>query len=125
MTTGDAVQAAAGLLLHSVLGRPLLPVAPHAMAVMVQLPAPKDYFGNAGELCSSGLWVSCGPLCCLAGCVVWLPCSRTLAWPSLQGGVAVCAAHRSHHVRDLVHCTLFSQPLHHSTPIPPQSTCYV
>ncbi|PRW20453.1 concanavalin A-like lectin glucanase [Chlorella sorokiniana] len=47
VTTGDAVQAAAGLLLHSVLGRPPLPVAPHAMAAMVQLPTPNDYFGNA------------------------------------------------------------------------------
>lgn len=36
ITTGDSVQAATALLLHSVLGRPLLPVAPKRMAVMVQ-----------------------------------------------------------------------------------------
>lgn len=36
ITTGDAVQAATALLLHGALGRPLLPVAPKRMAVMVQ-----------------------------------------------------------------------------------------
>ncbi len=83
MTTGDAVQAAAGLLLHAVLGRPLLPVAPHAMAVMVQLPTPKDYFGNAGERvqclpiihlhCRSGLLVA--PPCHAHGVKRWSPAS--------------------------------------------------
>ena len=55
VTTGDAVQAAAALLIHAAQARPLLPVAPHAMAVMVQLPTPKDFFGNAVSMLSVSL----------------------------------------------------------------------
>ncbi|KAI3430263.1 hypothetical protein D9Q98_004859 [Chlorella vulgaris] len=47
ITTGDAVQAACILLIHAARGRPLLPVAPQKAMVMVQLPAPAGYFGNA------------------------------------------------------------------------------
>lgn len=36
ITMGDAVQAATALLLHGALDRPLLPVTPKRMAVMVQ-----------------------------------------------------------------------------------------
>lgn len=55
VTTGDAVQAAAALLIHAAHHRPLLPVAPLAMAVMVLLPTPKDYFGNAVRMLSVSL----------------------------------------------------------------------
>lgn len=41
------MQAAAALLLHAALGRALLPVAPSAMVVLVQLPTPPGYWGNA------------------------------------------------------------------------------
>ena len=46
VTTGDAVQAAAALLMHAAEGRPLLPVPPKCMAVLVQMPAPEGYLGN-------------------------------------------------------------------------------
>lgn len=39
VTTGDAVQAAAALLIHAAMGRPLLPVAPKAITIMLQTPA--------------------------------------------------------------------------------------
>jgi hypothetical protein len=47
VTTADAVQAACALLLHAAQGLSLLPVAPHCVGVMVQLPAPTGYLGNA------------------------------------------------------------------------------
>ena len=47
ITTGDAVQAACGLMMHTAVGKPLLPVAPQAMMVLVQMPTPPGYFGNA------------------------------------------------------------------------------
>ncbi|PRW20583.1 putative acetyltransferase isoform X2 isoform A [Chlorella sorokiniana] len=50
ITSGDAVQAAAALLMHTADGRPLLPVAPKHLAVIVQLPAPESYFGNGCRL---------------------------------------------------------------------------
>ena len=50
ITTGDALQAACGLLVHAALGRPLLPVKPHAMAVIVQQPTPPGFFGNAAHM---------------------------------------------------------------------------
>jgi hypothetical protein len=50
ITTGDAVQAACGLLVHTALGKPLLPVAPQAMMVLVQMPTPAGYFGNAAHM---------------------------------------------------------------------------
>lgn len=49
VTSGDAVQAAAALLMHAAGGRPLLPVAPKAMAVLVQMPAPEAYLGNGAR----------------------------------------------------------------------------
>lgn len=55
VTTGDAMQAAAALLIHAAHHRPLLPVAPLAMAVMVLLPTPKDFFGNAVRMLSVSL----------------------------------------------------------------------
>ncbi|PSC71001.1 Histone acetyltransferase GCN5 [Micractinium conductrix] len=50
ISTGDAVQAATGLLVHAALGLPLLPLAPKSMAVLVQLPTPDGYFGNASRM---------------------------------------------------------------------------
>lgn len=50
ITTGDAVQAAAALLMHAAQAKPLLPVAPKVMAVLVQMPAPPGYFGNAARM---------------------------------------------------------------------------
>ncbi|PRW20469.1 family type I secretion periplasmic adaptor subunit [Chlorella sorokiniana] len=55
ITTGDAVQAAAALLIHAAHAHPLLPVAPQAMAAMVLLPTPKDFFGNAVRMLSVSL----------------------------------------------------------------------
>ena len=50
ITTGDAVQAACALLLHAATGQPLLPPPPRSMSVLVQLPAPVGYFGNAAHM---------------------------------------------------------------------------
>lgn len=56
VTTGDAVQATAALLLHAAQGLPPLPVAPKAMSVMLQLPGvPEGYFGNAVGGCGGDL----------------------------------------------------------------------
>ena len=55
VTTGDAVQAAAALLIHAAHRRPLLPVVPQSMAAMVLLPTPKDFFGNAVRMLSVSL----------------------------------------------------------------------
>lgn len=44
------MQGAAALLMHGCDGRPLLPVAPKHMAVLVQMPAPEGYFGNGSRL---------------------------------------------------------------------------
>ena len=43
ISTGDAVQAATGLLVHAALGLPLLPLAPKSMAVLVQVCAAAAY----------------------------------------------------------------------------------
>lgn len=50
VTTGDAVQAVAALIMHAASGRPLLPVAPKSVAVVVQLPSPPGYFGNGTRM---------------------------------------------------------------------------
>lgn len=49
------MQAAAALLIHAAHRQPLLPVAPHAMAAMVLLPTPRDFFGNAVRMLSVSL----------------------------------------------------------------------
>ena len=55
VTTGDAVQAAAALLLHAAQGKPLLPVAPKAMTVMVLMPVSSAFFGNAVRMLEASL----------------------------------------------------------------------
>lgn len=78
VTTGDAVQAATVLLLHAAQGLPLLPVAPQAMSVMLLLPTPPSFFGNAVRMLSVSLPAGtaqpadgngAGALCQLAGAI--------------------------------------------------------
>lgn len=78
VTTGDAVQAAAALLLHAATEQPLLPCAPRAMVALVQLPTPPGHFGNAVHMLrvklpegtpqpAAGDWA--GALAALAGAI--------------------------------------------------------